>query len=74
METIILSEAEYKVFRQLMKSGGTNKQIGQALYLTEHTIKSHMKNIFKKTGATSRHDLLTKIYRDEIKVGGWIVE
>ena len=33
---------------QLVAGGATNRQVGEALYLSEHTVNFHMKNIFQK--------------------------
>jgi len=38
----------------LMATGATNRQIGDALYLTESTVKSHLASAFAKLGVRSR--------------------
>ncbi|GAA0748975.1 response regulator transcription factor [Ideonella azotifigens] len=48
-----LSPRELQVLRQL-KQGGTNRQIADALCLSEDTVKTHMKSILSKLGATDR--------------------
>lgn len=39
---------------QLIRNGKTNAEIAQILYLSPFTVKSHVKNIFKKLNTTSR--------------------
>jgi DNA-binding NarL/FixJ family response regulator len=48
-----LTERQRQVLDGMMQ-GLTNAQIGQALYLSENTIKTHAKGLFKKLGATNR--------------------
>jgi DNA-binding NarL/FixJ family response regulator len=48
-----LSAREMDVLNQL-RHGGSNKKIAAALCLTEDTIKTHMKSILSKLGATDR--------------------
>jgi ATP/maltotriose-dependent transcriptional regulator MalT len=38
----------------LVAEGSTNKQVADALFLSERTVARHLSNIFVKTGATSR--------------------
>jgi two-component system NarL family response regulator len=48
-----LSRRELEVLRQ-MALGKSNKEIGQVLYLSEHTVKHHVKAILKKLNAIGR--------------------
>lgn len=48
-----LSEREKDICR-LMMQGMTNVEIGDALYLSPHTIKTHLRRIFTKVGAHNR--------------------
>ena len=38
----------------LLASGGTNKDIGQALFISEKTVKCHLQSIFRKLNVTRR--------------------
>jgi DNA-binding NarL/FixJ family response regulator len=52
---------------QLVESicgGLTNKEIAVRLHLSEHTVKNHIHNILKKTGASDRVDLIDR-YRGQ---------
>ena len=55
-----LSKREKDVL-QALDQGLTNRQIAEKLFLSEHTIKSHLKNIFIKTGVKNRTELLSKL-------------
>jgi DNA-binding NarL/FixJ family response regulator len=49
---------------ELICWGLTNKEIAFRLHLSGHTVKNHIHNILKKTGATDRVDLLDR-YRGQ---------
>ncbi len=42
----------------LIVEGKTNKEISQALFISENTVKTYIKRIFTKTGVTSRTELI----------------
>jgi DNA-binding NarL/FixJ family response regulator len=61
-----LTERELQVLR-LAAAGRTNHAIATELFLSEHTVRRHLQNIFSKLGVSSRaaatayafqHDLL----------------
>jgi len=45
----------------LIVGGSTNREISDALHITEGTVKAHVYNIFKKTEVSSRGQLIGKI-------------
>ena len=45
---------------QLVAAGSTNREIGQALFLSEATVKSHLVHIFTKLGVGSRTAAVAK--------------
>ncbi|MCD8739831.1 response regulator transcription factor [Mucilaginibacter roseus] len=47
-----LSEREFEIIR-LIVNGLTTTQIAEKLFLSEHTVKTHRKNIFRKIGINS---------------------
>lgn len=51
-----LSDREIEVVA-LVAQGLANKEIGSKLFLSEHTVKDHLKNIMRKMGATSRSEI-----------------
>ena len=52
-----LSPRELQVLRQLA-AGNSNKEIGQMLQITEHTVKMHVKAILMKLGAVGRTEAI----------------
>lgn len=40
---------------ELLATGRTNREIAEALYVGEATVKTHLTNIYTKLGATDRH-------------------
>jgi DNA-binding NarL/FixJ family response regulator len=46
---------------KLLEQGLNNRKIAENLYLSEHTVKSHLKNIFLKADIKSRAELISKI-------------
>lgn len=46
---------------KLLEQGMNNREIAENLYLSEHTVKSHLKNIFLKADVKSRAELISKI-------------
>lgn len=54
------SSRETEVLR-LICEGFANKEISKKLFISEHTVKGHMKNIFKKMGVNSRHQVVSSL-------------
>ncbi|MGN0506183.1 MAG: response regulator transcription factor [Lachnospiraceae bacterium] len=53
----LLSPRESEVF-QLIIDGRSNTEIAEALFISENTVKFHMKNILKKTNCSNRTSLI----------------
>jgi DNA-binding CsgD family transcriptional regulator len=60
-----LSPREQEVV-DLAVHGATTKQISQALYISEYTVKDHLSNIFGKVGVRGRRALVKQLYLDTI--------
>ncbi|HJW71675.1 MAG TPA: LuxR C-terminal-related transcriptional regulator [Geothrix sp.] len=58
--TFQLSKREAEVLN-LIGLGFTNKKIAESLYLSEHTVKDHIKNLMKKLGTTSRGEVVATL-------------
>jgi DNA-binding CsgD family transcriptional regulator len=56
---LTLRESEILPF---LLEGASNEEIGGRLHISPHTVKNHITDIFRKTGAESRFDLL-KTYK-----------
>ena len=50
----------------LVSRGKANKEIGEALHLTQGTIKEYIHRIFQKVGCTSRTELAIMRARGQI--------
>jgi DNA-binding CsgD family transcriptional regulator len=51
-----LTPAEIEVV-QLVTTGLTNREIGERLYKSRHTVESHLRHVFAKLGVSSRVEL-----------------
>jgi len=58
---LTLRESEVTAF---LGEGRSNREIADALFISEHTVKSHLKSIFQKTGAASRTQAVARIAQD----------
>jgi DNA-binding NarL/FixJ family response regulator len=54
-------ESEVAAF---LAEGLSNHAMADALFISEHTVKSHLKAIFQKTGAASRTQVIARIAED----------
>ena len=50
---------------QLVADGLVNREIGQRLFLSEETVKSHVASIFRKLEVSSRVELAAKIRAED---------
>ena len=57
-----LSQREADIFRMVI-GGCTNKEIAERLYISENTVKFHMRNLLRKTDCSKRKELLA-LYDD----------
>ena len=61
-EKFRLTNREQSVVENLAK-GWTNKEIANALHITEQTVKEHIKHIMRKTNSTTRTGILVQVFR-----------
>jgi DNA-binding CsgD family transcriptional regulator len=55
-----LSEREHEV-AALVASGCSTKQIAEALFVSPHTVRAHLRSIYRKLGAKGRVDVARAI-------------
>ena len=60
-----LSPREQEVVNLTVR-GASTKQISQALYISEYTVKDHLSNIFEKVGVRGRRALVKRLYLNTI--------
>ncbi|MGV8852173.1 MAG: LuxR C-terminal-related transcriptional regulator [Rhodoglobus sp.] len=58
-DSLSLSDRERSIARELVR-GSNPTQIGEDLYISVNTVKSHLKNIYRKLGVTSRSEAIHK--------------
>jgi DNA-binding NarL/FixJ family response regulator len=58
---LTLRESEVALF---LAQGLRNRDIASALWVSENTVKTHLKSIFQKTSVTSRAEAIVRISRD----------
>ena len=58
-----LSEREMEVALLLANEGLSNKELGNRLFISERTIKSHVSNIFQKFSVKSRAEFMAKVIK-----------
>jgi DNA-binding NarL/FixJ family response regulator len=57
-----LSDREYQVLR-MIGQGRTVSEIAAELFLSQKTVETHLRNIFRKLGVTSRVELARAVER-----------
>jgi DNA-binding CsgD family transcriptional regulator len=55
-----LTRAEQEVVR-LVAQGGTNREVAARLFLSPHTVNTHLRNAFTKLGVRSRVELARRV-------------
>ena len=60
------SSREEEIFK-LLTEDLPNKEIAQRLFISENTVKFHIKNIYRKTGCSNRKDLSALLSEDTEK-------
>ncbi len=60
-----LSPREQEVV-DLVVRGASTKQISEALYISEYTVKDHLDHIFEKVGVRGRRELVKRLYLNTV--------
>jgi DNA-binding NarL/FixJ family response regulator len=64
-DIFLLTRREMEILR-LLGEGKNNKEISASLYLSPETVKTHLKNIFRKMGVKSRLDAVMKAKKSRL--------
>jgi two-component system, NarL family, response regulator DevR len=65
----LLSEREREVLR-LVAVGLTNVRVAEALFLSPHTVRTHMRNCLRKLGVNTRAQAVLALERSEARIPG----
>jgi DNA-binding CsgD family transcriptional regulator len=66
VEAYGLTEREQEITAQIARGAGTN-EIANALFLSQHTVRDHVKSILGKVGVSSRGELVATLYLDHFE-------
>jgi len=61
----IFTERELEIILNLIK-GLSDKKIGEQLFISKYTVRSHLKNIFRKLKVSSRSEVIVKAIDEKI--------
>jgi DNA-binding CsgD family transcriptional regulator len=61
-----LTDREQQITR-LIARGATSADIANELFLSVHTVRDHVKNIFQKVDVTSRGELVAKLFAEHFE-------
>ena len=59
------TERELEILK-LLVGGNTDRHIAQSLFISTHTVRSHLKNIYRKLAVTSRSQAIVKVIYEKI--------
>jgi DNA-binding CsgD family transcriptional regulator len=68
IDTYDLTDREQQITR-LIARGATSADIANELFLSVHTVRDHVKNIFHKVDVTSRGELVAKLFAEHFEPG-----
>lgn len=63
-----LSPREEEIVKLVVR-GLSNRQISEALFISENTVQRHLSNIFEKVGVRSRKDVLKRLFFENLLPG-----
>ncbi len=61
-----LTGREVEVIQLIAAEGRTSKEIGEKLYISENTVKNHVRNILDKLGLHSRNEAVMYALREDL--------
>ncbi len=66
VEAYGLTEREREIIAHISRGAGTS-EIADALFLSPHTVRDHVKAILSKVGVSSRGELVSTLYLDHFE-------
>jgi DNA-binding CsgD family transcriptional regulator len=60
-----LSPREVQILREVAR-GGSNREIGATLFISEHTVANHIRSILQKTGCANRTEAASYAHRHSL--------
>jgi len=60
-----LTEREKEILQQMV-AGLTKQQIADKLFLSFHTVNTHLKNIYNKLHVNTRSGAVSKVYKENL--------
>ncbi|MEJ2649921.1 MAG: response regulator transcription factor [Sedimentisphaerales bacterium] len=60
-----LTKRELEVLKEMV-AGHTDHDIADSLYISEHTVRSHIKNLYRKLGVSSKSQAVARAIHDNI--------
>jgi two-component system response regulator DegU len=65
MEKAHLTQRELEILKGIVE-GQTDRGIAESLFISEHTVRSHIKSLYRKLGVTSKAQAVAKAMRERI--------
>ena len=63
VEAYGLTQRELDVTRAIARGLGT-AEVAEHLFVSQHTVRDHVKSVFEKVGVSSRGELVAKVFAD----------
>jgi DNA-binding NarL/FixJ family response regulator len=64
-ERIQLTQRELEILK-VMVLGHTDRKIAEVLFISEHTVRTHIKSLYKKLGVSSKSQAVAKAIHEKI--------
>lgn len=64
---VSLTHRQADVLRELLKDGAENARIGRRLYVTEDTVKTHVKDMLRLFHVNNRTELVIKVLSGDVE-------
>lgn len=63
-----LTQRELEVLKWMV-DGLTDRKIAESLYISKHTVRSHIKSLYRKLGVSSKSQAVAKVVQEKIILG-----